>query len=71
MLVLIGFHPRDLAEKLARVEEIVACIGVESGLPLRIRIGAAFFPDDGGDAEDLLAIAGQRLSTAAAATVRP
>ncbi len=56
VLVLAGFTPRDLPEKLARINAIVS---VWTGIS--VAVGAAFFPEDGKDAEDLLAAASRRL----------
>jgi hypothetical protein len=55
ILVLAGFTRRDLPEKQSRIEEIAATVGVSA------RVGAAFFPEDGKDAEDLLATASRRV----------
>ena len=57
VLVLPEFRPADLPPKRARMERLLEQASLELGLPLRVRIGAAFFPDDGADAEDLLAAA--------------
>jgi GAF domain-containing protein len=57
ILVLGGFCSEDLAEKRSAIEHVAA----NSGLPHRVRMGAAFYPDDGCDAESLLAIAAQRV----------
>lgn len=56
VLVLPGFAPTHLAEKQAQVEGLAAGYGME------ITVGAAFFPDDGFYADDLLAAAGERRS---------
>jgi diguanylate cyclase (GGDEF)-like protein len=61
VVVLPGFRPESLQEKRESVQRIVEEIGVSAGLPLFATVGAAFFPEDGSDAEDLLAAAGQRL----------
>ena len=55
VLVLAGFTPRDFPEKRARIEAMAAASGVSA------TVSAAFFPDDGKDAEDLLAVASRRL----------
>ena len=55
VLVLAGFTPCDLPEKRSRIQAIAAAAGVSA------RVGAGFFPDDGKDAEDLLAVASRRL----------
>jgi GGDEF domain-containing protein len=44
-----------------RVKLVVGEIGLNIGLPLTIRLGAAFCPEDGMDAKGLLAAAEQRL----------
>lgn len=54
VLVLPGFSPAHRAEKQAQVERVAA------GFALKIRIAAAFFPEDGLYADDLLAAAGER-----------
>jgi diguanylate cyclase (GGDEF)-like protein len=61
VVVLPGFRPESLQEKRESVQRIVEEIAVSAGLPLFATVGAAFFPEDGTDAEDLLAAAGQRL----------
>jgi diguanylate cyclase (GGDEF)-like protein len=61
VLVLVDFAPGSLSEKRARIAAMVEEIGLSTGFPLSIRIGAAFLPHDGCDAEDLLAAAAQRL----------
>ena len=55
VLVLAGFTARDLPEKQTRIEAIAAATGVSA------RVGAAFYPEDGKDSEDLLATASRRL----------
>jgi GGDEF domain-containing protein len=54
VLVLPGFRPEDFKDKHARLQALARQAG------LNMRIGAAFFPEDGADAEDLLARAGDR-----------
>ena len=51
VVVLADFAPADLAEKVARIEAVFRRAG------LAVSIGAAFLPEDGADAEDLLAAA--------------
>jgi len=51
VVVLADFAPAGLAEKQARIEAIFRKNG------LSVAIGAAFQPEDGADAEDLLAAA--------------
>lgn len=58
VLVLPGFVRSHLPEKQAQVERLAA------GYGLKMRVGAAFFPDDGFYADDLLAAAGERRSRA-------
>ena len=58
VLVLPGFARNHLAEKQAQVERLAAGYGLE------MRVGSAFFPDDGSYADDLLAAAGERRSRA-------
>jgi diguanylate cyclase (GGDEF)-like protein/putative nucleotidyltransferase with HDIG domain len=63
VLVLPGFRPEDLAEKLKTIEGIVVGAGMEicgEGL-LNISVGAAFCPENGTDAESLLAGADRRM----------
>jgi diguanylate cyclase (GGDEF)-like protein len=60
VVVLPGFLPENLVEKREQIQRIVEESGVGAGLPLYAAVGAAFFPDDGADAEDLLAVAAQR-----------
>jgi diguanylate cyclase (GGDEF)-like protein len=45
----------------ARIKLVVAEIGLRMGFPLTVRLGAAYCPEDGMDAEDLLASAERRL----------
>ncbi len=56
VLVLAGLVRSNLPEKQRRIATLLAKNGLASA------IGAAFYPDDGGDADDLLAIAGERRS---------
>jgi len=69
VLVLPGFTPDDLKVKYARIQTAAEETGLRIGLPLSVRVGAAFFPQDSADAEGLLAAAaeGVRLARAAAA----
>ena len=64
VLVLGGLQARDLEEKRKLIESVLAEIGaVDFGAhALAPRLGAAFYPEDGGYAEDLLAAAGSRLN---------
>lgn len=60
VLVLAGFGRRDFPEKRKQIERLVAEAGGGSDAP----VGAAFHPEDGADAEDLLAEAGRKLYVA-------
>lgn len=66
VLVLSGFGPRDLKDKRKLIDSLMQEIG-EAGpggsLPVA-RLGAAFYPEDGAYAEDLLAAADSRLNPA-------
>jgi diguanylate cyclase (GGDEF)-like protein len=66
VLVLAGLDPEDLPEKRARIEAVVREAGVAvCAEPLiSISAGAAFYPEDGKDAEGLLAEADRRMYTA-------
>jgi diguanylate cyclase (GGDEF)-like protein len=63
VLVLPGLKPADLAEKLWAIEELVIGAGVElcGERLLNISVGAAFCPENGADAEGLLAGADRRM----------
>jgi diguanylate cyclase (GGDEF)-like protein/putative nucleotidyltransferase with HDIG domain len=63
VLVLPGFESTDLAGKLEAIEEIVIGAGVEAcgERLLNISVGAAFYPENGTDAEGLLAGADRRM----------
>lgn len=64
VLVLPGFRPESLREKRESIQRIVEEIGVSAGLPLFATVGAAFYPENGTDAEDLLAAAARQLTAA-------
>ncbi|HYW42573.1 MAG TPA: diguanylate cyclase [Bryobacteraceae bacterium] len=64
VLVLAGFTRAGLEHKRARIQALVEEAGRNAGLPLFARVGAAFFPEDGSDAEDLLAAAANKLQLA-------
>jgi diguanylate cyclase (GGDEF)-like protein len=64
VLVLPGFGPSDFAEKRGLIQKIVEETGLSAGLPLFATVGAAFFPEDGRDTEDLLAESARRLNLA-------
>jgi diguanylate cyclase (GGDEF)-like protein/putative nucleotidyltransferase with HDIG domain len=55
VLVLGGFSARDLPEKRHAIEALLAKVAPSD--PLVARIGAAYYPEDGAYAEDLLACA--------------
>jgi diguanylate cyclase (GGDEF)-like protein/putative nucleotidyltransferase with HDIG domain len=63
VLALGGFAARDLPEKRQRIEAMLNELAPPdcSSRPLVPRIGAAYYPDDGAYAEDLLACADLRL----------
>ncbi|PWU01185.1 MAG: hypothetical protein C5B51_23495 [Terriglobia bacterium] len=63
VMVLAGLKEEDLADKLTRIEEVVLNAGLSvCGEPLiAISVGAAFYPQDGADAESLLAEADRRM----------
>jgi diguanylate cyclase (GGDEF)-like protein len=61
VLALGGFCARDLPEKRHAIECLLAKL--EPSESLAIQIGAAYYPEDGAYAEDLLACADQRLNT--------
>jgi GGDEF domain-containing protein len=62
ILVLPGFGAEFLEDKREAIRRIVEEAGVSAGLPLFAVVGTAFFPRDGGDAEDLLAETARRVS---------
>ncbi|MBZ5585272.1 MAG: GGDEF domain-containing protein [Acidobacteriia bacterium] len=66
VLVLPGLRPQDLEDKLRRIESVVRDSGAAvCKQPLiAISAGAAFYPEDGGDAESLLAEADRRMYAA-------
>jgi diguanylate cyclase (GGDEF)-like protein/putative nucleotidyltransferase with HDIG domain len=66
VLVLGSFSARDLPEKRRLIESILAELApaAAGARPLVPRIGAAYYPDDGAYAEDLLATADLRLNGA-------
>jgi len=64
VLVLPGFRREFLAEKCSIIRNIVEETGLSAGFPLFASVGAAFFPQDGIDAEDLLAMATERVNIA-------
>ena len=71
VLVLPGFRPEFLEEKRTAIQRVFADCGLKVGFPLYAAIGAAFFPDDGTDAEDLLTIAATRLMLQGEGCSRP
>jgi diguanylate cyclase (GGDEF)-like protein len=64
VLVLDSFTARHLAEKRRRIEALMAELNSAAGneRPPVVKIGAAFYPEDGGYAEDLLAVADARMN---------
>jgi diguanylate cyclase (GGDEF)-like protein len=66
VLVLGSFAKRHLAEKRRRIRALMAELSpaVDGQLPPAVRLGAAFYPEDGGYAEDLLAAADARMDPA-------
>jgi diguanylate cyclase (GGDEF)-like protein len=68
VLVLSSFAEHHLAEKRRRMEAMMADIGpAMDGERPAVQVAAAFFPDDGAYAEDLLAVAEARMTAAAPA----
>jgi diguanylate cyclase (GGDEF)-like protein len=64
VLVLGGFQARDVEEKRKLIESLLDEIG-DADLGARVlapKLGAAYYPEDGAYAEDLLAAAGSRLN---------
>jgi diguanylate cyclase (GGDEF)-like protein len=63
VLLLAGLHAADFPAKLSRIEEVVQQAGVAVCHEplLSISVGAAFYPQDGRDAETLLAEADRRM----------
>ena len=66
VLALGSFSARDLPDKRHQIESVLAEFATaDAGArPLFPRIGAAYYPEDGAYAEDLLATAGLRLNGA-------
>jgi diguanylate cyclase (GGDEF)-like protein len=62
VLVLDSFTERHLAEKRRRIEALMAELTADSERVPVVKIGAAFYPEDGGYAEDLLAVAEARMN---------
>ena len=64
VLVLGSFAKRHLADKQRRIEALMAELSPAAGgeRPPVVNVGAAFYPDDGGYAEDLLAAADARMN---------
>jgi diguanylate cyclase (GGDEF)-like protein len=61
VLVLPGFRREFLEEKCAFIRKAVEETGLSAGLPLFAAVGAAMFPEDGIDAEDLLTAAAESV----------
>lgn len=66
VLVLSAFAEHHVAEKRRRMEAMMAeiCPAMDGERPA-VQVAAAFFPDDGAYAEDLLAVAEARMTAAA------
>jgi diguanylate cyclase (GGDEF)-like protein len=66
VLAFGNFSPRDLPEKRRLIESLLADLNPEDAgaRPLVPRIGAAYYPEDGAYADDLLACADLRLNGA-------
>jgi diguanylate cyclase (GGDEF)-like protein len=63
VLVLPGAGAADLDAKVEQLEEAVRAAGLKISAETRlgISVGAGFFPEDGRDAESLLATADRRM----------
>jgi len=63
VLVLDSFAECHLAEKRKRIEALMTDLNSAAGgeSPPVVKVGAAFYPDDGGYADDLLAVADARM----------
>jgi len=63
VLLLAGAEPDGVRERIRELDRMVAAVGTEvcGARFLRLSAGAAFFPDDGRDPEELLAIADARM----------
>jgi len=61
VLVLVGFNGAEVNQMEARIGAILDDAARETGLPFSTAMGAAFFPTDGSDTEDLLAAVATRL----------
>ena len=63
VMLVPGLRPQDLPEKLAKLDRMVNQAGYEvcGDYSLSISAGAAFYPDDGLDAEELLAEGDRRM----------
>jgi diguanylate cyclase (GGDEF)-like protein/putative nucleotidyltransferase with HDIG domain len=59
VLLLPGMHPDMLAAKITRLRSNIAQVGLE---PVELKVGAAFYPDDGDTHGVLLEIARHRAS---------
>ena len=68
VLALSGFSPQHLPDKLRLIQSLLS--NLESCSPLALRLGAAYYPEDGVDAEDLLATADARLTPQDSALTR-
>ena len=62
VLIIPGIDPEDVAGKIAHFRSVVRDVGLDLfNSPLTISVGAANFPADGNDAEQLLAEADRRM----------
>jgi diguanylate cyclase (GGDEF)-like protein len=66
VMVLNSFAKRHLAEKRRKIRALVAELSpaADGQRPPVVKVGAAFYPEDGGYAEDLLAAADARINLA-------
>ncbi len=65
VVVLSGPRPGEMNAKLEQLRGVIsqACREVLVGEPLTVSIGAAHYPEDGADAEELLSAADKRMYT--------
>jgi len=61
VLVIAGLGSSDFEEKRANLQTAVEQVGFQTGLPLSITAGAAFFPEEATNSEGLLSAAEARL----------
>jgi diguanylate cyclase (GGDEF)-like protein len=64
VLVLVNFEGPHLAEKRRRIEALMTELNAAAGgeRPPVVKMGAAFYPEDGRCAEDLLVVADARIN---------